>query len=226
MAIDFVFDLETFGNQPDSAVIDLSVITFNSDPNVIESFEDLVNRGLRIKFDLASQKGKRIFYKSTVEWWKGQSQEAKKNLARSPQDVSINEGLDILKEYLDSQGIDFWKSQGYSRGMSFDFPILKHMITQRELDSGVKLEDIDTFKKEFIVFWNQNDTRTSIRKLLLDRDMTMCPIRKGVLNGFVLHDSIHDCAKDIIMLKTAERYALGLEEVPDEQDIDPVSIKK
>ena len=54
----------------------------------------------------------------------------------------------------------------------------------------------------------------------------MTPLRNGVLTGFVAHDSIHDCAKDVIMLKTAQRYALGLETMPEPEDTDPQTVKK
>ena len=51
-------------------------------------------------------------------------------------------------------------------------------------------------------------------------------MKKGMLDGFVAHDSIHDCAKDVLMLKTAQRYAFGLEDFPAESDIDETTMKK
>ncbi|UQJ95809.1 exonuclease A [Klebsiella phage CPRSB] len=46
------------------------------------------------------------------------------------------------------------------------------------------------------VFWNSRDVRTAIENRLLTRGVTTCPLRKGMLDGFIQHDSIHDCAKD------------------------------
>ena len=48
MAKDFIIDFETFGNVSSSSVIDLALITFDSDPEVLESFDELVKRGHQI----------------------------------------------------------------------------------------------------------------------------------------------------------------------------------
>jgi len=42
MSTDVIIDFETFGNTSKAAVIDLAVIAYNSDPEVVESFEELV----------------------------------------------------------------------------------------------------------------------------------------------------------------------------------------
>jgi hypothetical protein len=60
----------------------------------------------------------------------------------------------------------------------------------------------------------------------MTRGLTTTPLHKGVLDGFIAHDSIHDCAKDILMLKYAQRYALGLDEAPVGDEIDPLSLPK
>lgn len=224
--VDFIIDFETMGTGEKAAVIDLAVIAFNHDPEVIESFDELVSRGLKIKFDLKSQQGKRLFTKSTIEWWKSQSAEAKKNIAASPEDVTTLDGLVKFQEYLKAEGIDPWKSQAWCRGMSFDFPILVDLIRDVQRGNGVPENMLDTFKEEPVKFWNQRDIRTRVEALLLVRDMTTCPLPKGTLDGFIAHDSIHDCAKDVLMMKYALRYAMGLEEAPAEEDCDPLSLPR
>lgn len=77
---DFIIDFETMGSGEKAAVIDLAVIAFDPNPEVVETFDELVSRGIKIKFDLKSQKGHRLFTKSTIEWWKNQSPEARKIL--------------------------------------------------------------------------------------------------------------------------------------------------
>ena len=53
----------------------------------------------------------------------------------------------------------------------------------------------------------------------------MTPLRKGILDGFIHHNSLHDCAKDVLALIYARRYAWGLEEIPSPEDVDPITIK-
>ncbi|CAD2272788.1 endonuclease [Klebsiella phage vB_KpnM_311F] len=223
---DFIIDFETFGNVSNSSVIDLALITFDSDPEIIESFDELVNRGHRIKFDLKSQKGHRLFGKSTLEWWKKQSAEARANLASTPDDLSVIAGIKEAQQYLIDNGIHPWDSFGWCRGQSFDFPIFVDCLRDVQRAQGISEEEIDTFKEEPCKFWNQRDIRTAIESLLLTRGLTTTPLPKGTLDGFIAHDSIHDCAKDILMLKYAQRYALGLSEAPSPEDTDPLSLPK
>ncbi|QQV88885.1 exonuclease [Providencia phage PSTRCR_121] len=225
--LDFIFDLETFGSTSNAAVIDLSWIVFDPDPTKVETFQELVARGKRIKFDLASQKGQRLFSTSTLNWWKDQSQEARENIKPSSIDVTVMEGIVTFLESLKEQGINPWESLGYCRGQSFDFPLVTDMIRQRfKYDTGCEDKDIDTFNLEPVKFWQQRDLRTAIENLLLVRGLTMTPLPKGTLDGFIAHDSIHDCAKDILMLQYAKRYAMGLQDAPEGDDIDPLSVKQ
>lgn len=215
---DFIIDLETLGNKPNSIVIDLSVLVFDPDPNVMQSIDELKVMGRRFKFNIASQKGVRTSNTSTINWWKEQSAEARANLVPSDSDVLIEEAIPELLKFLKDSGVNQWKSQGWCRGMSFDFPILIDMIRQTY---GTN----ETDQYEPVKFWAQRDIRTAIEAYSMVRGMSMTPLRKGALDGFVHHDSIHDCAKDVIMLKTAQRYALGLDEMPLAVDIDPQTMK-
>ncbi|AFL47611.1 exonuclease A [Acinetobacter phage ZZ1] len=217
---DFIIDMETLGSRSDSVVVDISVLVFDSDyTQPVESIDELIKAGRRWKLSIASQKGTRTVSPSTVQWWKDQSAEARKNLAPSAEDMTIEQAIPEILQYLKDQGVKPFKSFGYCRGQSFDFPIFVHMI-------GEAYKVFETNKLEPVAFWNQRDIRTAIEAYSMTRGMTMTPLRKGRLDGFVAHDSIHDCAKDVIMLKTAQRYAAGLEEVPDPDDTDPSSIKK
>ncbi|AFU63964.1 exonuclease A [Salmonella phage STML-198] len=223
---DFIIDWETFGNVSRSAVIDCAVVIFDPNPEVIETFDELVSRGMKLKFDLRSQRPFRLFGASTLAWWKKQSAEARANLAPSNDDIDHVEGLYKLLKFLKDNGVDAWNSFGWCRGQSFDFPILVDILREGELRKGIEDKDIDTFNLEPCKFWNQRDIRTAIEALLMTRNLTTTPLRNGVLDGFIAHDSIHDCAKDILMLKYAQRYALGLEEAPVGDEVDPLSLPK
>ncbi|BAQ22665.1 exonuclease A [Edwardsiella phage PEi20] len=221
---DIIIDFETFGNVSKAAVIDLAVIAFDPDPTKVESFNTIASRGKRIKFKLAPQKGQRLFGKSTIKWWKDQSEEAKKNLAPTDEDVTTLEGIQQFLDYCRENDVDAWKSQAWCRGMSFDFPILVDLIRDIERYNGVAEDEIDTFALEPVKFWNQRDIRTAIEAYSMVRGLSTTPLRNGDLDGFVAHDSIHDCAKDILMLKYAQRYALGLEDCPEGDEVDPRSL--
>lgn len=219
--IDVMFDFETFAKGAKAAVIDVAVIPFDADAAVVETFDELVSRALHVKFNLQSQKGKREFDKGTVEWWKNQSAEAKAGLVPSDNDVTTEVGTKLIVDFIKNSGVNFWESQGWCRGQSFDWPILVDLIK-----THLAGEDGDTFKLEPVAFWNQRDVRTAIESLLLVRDLTTTPLPKGTLNGFIAHNSIHDTAKDILMLKYAKRYAMGLEDAPSESETDPLSLPK
>lgn len=216
---DFFIDAETAGYAPDGAVVDMAVLPFVNDPRYPPTFTELCNSALRVKFDLNSQKGTRVFDKEVIEWWRNQDPEAKKHLISSDEDVTVSDGLDIIETFLKSRGVDPWHSQGFCRGMSFDFPIMQHMLQQA---NGVR----DTFKLDWCKFWNQRDSRTFIEATLMTRGMTECPLPMGTLNGFVKHNSIHDIARDCLMVIYAQRYALGLEEAPTQENADPHSVKQ
>ncbi len=215
---DFIIDLETLGSRPDSIVVDISVLVFDPDPTVVQPFDELIKAGKRFKLDLNSQKGIRTVNPKTVDWWKSQSDEAKINLKPAAGDYLIKDAIPEVLKFLKDNGVDAWKSQGWCRGMSFDFPIFVNMISET-------YNTIDTDKLEPVKFWAQRDIRTAIEAYSLVRGLAMTPLRKGILDGFVAHDSVHDCAKDVIMLKTAQRYAYGLEDMPSDEDIDPQTIK-
>lgn len=226
MINDFIIDFETFGNRSNAAVIDLSTICFNPDPNVVETLDELISKGRRWKFDLKSQQGKRVFGVSTMNWWKDQSPEARENLKPTDADVSVTAGITDFLLFLRENNVNGWESFGWCRGQSFDFPILVDCICQIKREAGEEERDIDTFKAEPCKFWNQRDLRTAIESLALTRGLTTTPLPLGTLNGFIAHDSLHDCAKDVLMLKYAQRYALGLEEVPSKENTDPLSLPK
>lgn len=226
--MDFVIDFETLGARSDAAVIDLAVVLFDPDPNVLPSFEDIVASGRRWKFDFAAQKAgerPRCFDTFTIDWWKKQSPEARANLKPSANDIDPVDGIIEFVNYLRGK-VNPFNSIGYCRGQSFDFPIMVDLLTEARRREGHPDNAISTYDLEPVKFWMQRDIRTRIEALLMTRNLTTTPLPRGVLKGFIPHDSLHDCAKDVLMLKYAERYALGLEEAPTGDDIDPLSLPK
>lgn len=216
---DFVLDWETMGNAPEGAIVDLAMVVFNHNPYKLPTFEELCQKAVRFKFDLKSQKGRRIFDQGTMDWWKKQDPEAQKHLKASPEDIDYTEFYPKMMEFLNTNGFKKRTGQGWCRGQSFDFPIMIDAIRQIH---GTR----ETFNLEPCFFWQQRDVRTAVEATLMVRDMTMCPMPKGALDGFVMHNAIHDCAKAALELIYSKRYALGLEEIPTGDNVDPRSVRK
>ncbi|QHJ78878.1 MAG: hypothetical protein [Caudoviricetes sp.] len=217
--IDFIIDCETLGHLPDGILIDFAVVTFENDPANPPKFDELVRNGLKVKFDIRSQIGVRHKDASVVKWWTEQSDEAKINLKPSVDDLSLKEGYEKIMAFLASQGVKQGSSIGWCRGQSFDFSLFVTMIRN-------VMNSRETFEHEPCRFWNQRDIRTAVESYLGVRYMCECPLPMGALDGFIAHDSIHDCAKDVLMLIYAQRYSYGLDDVPSEDDADPRSLKK
>lgn len=220
---DFIIDYESLGNAPRGATIDLSCIVFEFNYENPPTFEELVKSGVRVKFCLQNQKNgapyPREFDATTMNWWRNQSPEARANLAPSASDVDIKDGLNHILKHITDSGCDPWNCQGWARGMSFDFGILVDQIRQ-------VYQTQETFALEPCKFWNQRDVRTFIEATLMKRGLTQCPLPIGTLNGFIAHDSIHDCAKDILMMLYSVRYALGLQDAPTIDNTDPNTLPK
>lgn len=214
--IDFIIDWETIGPAPDGKVIELSAIPFDSDKKY--EFNKLVALGRKFKFDLRAQPN-RIKTASTIEWWKKQSAEARKILVPSPDDLKLDDGIKQFLQFLKDSGVDAWKSFGYCRGQSFDFPILVSIL--REV-----FETEDTFTVEPCKFWNQRDVRTAIENMTMTRGQTTVHLPAHTLDGFIKHNSIHDCAKDILMLQFAKDYAFDNIPYPSIEDADPLSVEQ
>lgn len=218
LPVDYVWDYETVGPSPNGKLVELSYVPFIDDPHHPPSFDELVARGRKYKFDLRKQPD-RITDPGTINWWKEQSEEARTILKPSPDDLEINEGHKQFFEDLKRDGISRWQSLDYVRGPEFDRGILVDVV--RKMTAK-----IDIFDDMPTVFWNSRDVRTAIENRLLSRGASTCPLRKGILKGFVMHNSIHDCAKDALMLIYSMRYAMGIEEPPTEDETDELSLQK
>lgn len=218
LPVDYVWDYETVGPSPNGKLVELSYVPFIDDPHNPPTFAELVSRGRKYKFDLKKQPD-RIADKSTIDWWKQQSEEARQILKPSPEDLELYAGHRQFFEDLKADGVSRWQSLDYVRGPEFDRGILVDIVRKM-------VGKIDIFEDMPTVFWNSRDVRTAIENRLLTRGASTCPLRKGILNGFVMHNSIHDCAKDALMLIYAMRYAMGLEEPPTEEETDELSLPR
>lgn len=210
---DFIIDVETLGITPDAIVVDISVLVFDLNDKKIPSFNKLVECGRRFKLSIESQKGIRKTTRATVDWWKSQDAEARKHLLPSKDDLTIEQALQSIESFLDEMGVVKSKSHGWCRGMSFDFPILSSLMRN-------VLGTDEIVELELCRYYNQRDIRTAFEAYALVRNMTSIPLPEGALDGYVPHDSIHDCAKDALMLMHARAYAMGILSVPENENDD------
>lgn len=212
---DFIIDFETLNTTPEAILVECSAIPFVLDIANPPKFNDLVNSGIKIKFDIQSQKllG-RTTSSGTIKWWKNQGEEARKLLRPTKEDVTLFDGYEVIRDFFLNNDIKFKKSHIWTRG-EMDVLWLRSWYKY-----SLDLSDDDVSDMTPVMFNNFREIR-SVVESNLSRDQTYCPLPVGSLPGFVKHDSLHDCARDVMMLVWSKRYSYGLEDIPSE--IDPNS---
>lgn len=214
LPVDVVFDYETIGPSPLGIIAELSYVPFIDDPHHPPTFKELISVGRKYKFRLKGQSEfGRIKDADTIGWWKRQSKEAQSILFPTDNDLDLFEGHRQFMRDLEEDGISNRHSFDYCRGPEFDRGLMTNVL--RMMTGKNDTRDIAPFS-----FWNSRDVRTAIENRLMARGCALTPLRKGMLDGFIKHDSIHDCAKDALMLIYATRYAMGIEEPPAKDDVD------
>lgn len=181
------FDTETLGLYENAVVTTLACCAFTFEDNV--SYDELVESGFFTKFNAFEQIKvyRRETTQSTVDWWKGQSEEAKvHSIKPSVNDVSLVEGLTRLTEYIKDSGYNWKKSYIWSRGNAFDLPKIESMYR----NAGLNLP-FNTFRVR--------DTRTYI-DVLTGSDNGYYNLKDGEPKSFVKHHALHDTALDCARL--------------------------
>lgn len=207
-----LLDFETVDVKPSALVLDLAAVVFNEFE--VDTFQDLVNnpkRVFRVKFDVRTQKGRTVG-QSTLDWWSKQTGDARSVFDPSDEDVSLHDGILEFEKFCKDAGITK-DSLGYVRGASFDFPLLADIVETLFKSFG---GDYSSFP---IPFWMQRDVRTAISYAMLEPHLRQLPMPKGLFEGFIKHNSVHDCCKDAILLQHALGYGLGTIEVPDDFEL-------
>lgn len=214
MVYDAIIDFETLGKTPNATLIEMSVVPFVANFEEPPTFEELVFSGKTFKFELKHQaKLGRVSDKDTIEWWKKQSDEAKQCLKPSKNDLTIPEAVPMIMNWFNER-VDFKKSLIWTRG-DIDVTWLTDMY--RNVLGSEVTNDLP------VMFVNFREIRTAISENLNSRHDTYCPLPNGTLSNFVKHNSVHDCARDVLMYLYSKRYAFGLEDIP--TDVDPNSIR-
>jgi hypothetical protein len=178
-------------------VLSLACVPFRIDEN--KSFEEYVKDGFSVKFDKREQRDKyrRTVDKSTIDWWKKQSSEARAVYEDSDEDMTMEDGLIELSKYLHESEYRFddRKSFVFCRGNYFDFPMIESMYQQ----IGKNLP-FNT--------WAIRDIRTFVDVLTGSTD-GYGKYKNLNIPGFIAHNCLHDTCADIIRMKTVYQDVFG-----------------
>lgn len=220
---DFVLDFETLGKTADCVVLSLALTPY--DRNDTKTFQEYIEDTVYWKFDVDSQvAADRDIDPDTLDWWSKQDPDVRnREMNPSDNDILLDQFLQEFYDFCKSNGINN-KSIGWARGKEFDFGILGNIIAQFKSALDKDLYPInETFFP--VPFWNRKDIRDYISGLVVDPTINKVPLPKRTLNGFEHHNPIHDCARGVLHIKYAEKYARGELDIPEKDNTDPFSNK-
>lgn len=205
-----ILDFETLDNKPTAAIVSMAAIVF--DLNKPKSFDEILSQPenhFNVKFGQHSQLHTlgRTVGKSTLDWWKTQPPEVQSALRPSMMDFELLDGIRMFRKFCEDHGINKY-SFAFCRGQSFDFPVLADIIHNHFKDWGY---DYSMFP---VPFWNQRDVRSYLDGLLMTIGVRHYAAPVGALAGFVKHNALHDCAKDIYLMQHYLAYANGTLQTP------------
>lgn len=195
MIYHLVLDLETLDTIPTSVILSLGCSLFAFEEKK-KNFDYYVDNGFYVKLNPIEQiKSGRTTSQSTVDWWKKQGKAAQNVLIPEKTDSTLSEGLSLFSSYLNNSRYDFKKSYCWCRGSSFDWPIMDNAFRQHSLKLPYN-------------GWKIRDIKTAV-DILAGTDNGAYDLKSGTPQGFIMHDSLHDCALDILRLKELYDNMLG-----------------
>ena len=182
----FMFDIETLDAESTAVVLSASIIHFEIGEQY--TYEDLLSRGLFVKFDAKEQIAmKRSVDKGTIDWWSKQHEFVRGvSLTPKQDDLTSIEGINIIKQYMakfPEKDQTMW-----SRGS----------LDQMCIDSLCKATSQDLIAPYYV--WR--DVRTAVDLLTETGDGGYCDITHPTFqrHNVIKHHPTHDCALDIMML--------------------------
>lgn len=182
-----VIDLETLDTAETAVVVTISAIKFNRFGGIVE----LCNQGcsefsqyINVTEQLING---RTTSGGTLEWWRNQSDEAKRSLLNSAEVEPVGEALKDLTVFIDG-------CQLFSRGTDFDFKILADMFKQLDMKVPWKFNQV-------------RDVRTYIDAFTGGESGYIKDAK--IPDWIVNHDSLHDCYRDAIQMNMARNDFLS-----------------
>ena len=127
-------DIETLGTTPGSIILSIGAVAFDPRAGLFSEFYINIDREVSMDMGLTADQ-------STIDWWSGQSEEAKAALLVDPAHPK-----DAFQRYFDwfksVDGVEVW-----SHGATFDTPLIEAVARHFRMPCPWK-------------FWNARDTRT------------------------------------------------------------------
>ena len=185
---DLMVDMEALSSYCDGVVLSLAIVPFKMKES--NTLEQLLERSLYLKLDVASQRPTRKLEPDTINWWKKQSDDAKKILLPSEEDVSMSEALDLIDAYVPK----WYKFKGgimWNRGTNYDWPLFQDMYRRENRTCPVSS-------------WLLHDTKTMFRTLTGSLYGTY-DLDSGLPKGFVAHDALHDACLEVLKVQELNR---------------------
>ena len=185
----FMFDIESVGIESTSGILSAAITYFDFDDK--KTYAEYVNDSCFVKFNLQEQLDMgRVKDKETIQWWTKQAEIPKQvSLYPSKEDVSAKEGIDKIREYINS------------RGGSNQIVWARGSLDQMAIDSlcrNIEVEPLFMYNK-----WR--DTRTAIDCIYNTAFNGYCKVKNFNADIVVIkHDPRNDCALDILMLTQGE----------------------
>lgn len=182
-------DIETLGVESTSVILSAAIIYWS--PAEEFDYEDLLKRGLYVKFSADAQiKMGRVVDKGTVEWWSKQGEVQRKlALSRNPDDMLPCDGIAKMREYYKEHKAKDNNGIVWVRG-SLDQVCLDSLARQ------MKVDDVAPYNV-------YRDVRTSIDLLCDSASNGYAEVDHPSFSWdkVIKHHPLHDCAADIMMMR-------------------------
>lgn len=186
----FMFDIETLGVESNTVILSAGIIYFDPVDDADITYEELVSRGLFVKFNAKDQVKRldRTISKSTLDWWnkQGKWQQDTNLVPNSGGDLLAEDGIRVLKKYVTKYNTESDdKTIMWARG-SLDQMAFDSLCTKAEMDPLVN-------------FSRWRDVRTAV-DMLSGSSNGYCKVYNLDWDVVAKHHPVHDCALDILML--------------------------
>lgn len=186
----FCYDIETISDRENAVVLSAALVWF--DDTATYTYEELLNKVCFVKFDAKEQLQKygRKANKETIDWWKKQAELVRNvSLTPYPEDVTAEEGVGILKDYIKKMSVG--DEIVWTRG-SLD-QVVSDSLCKDSLNTAPLFN-----------YAAYRDMRTAIDLLKNTAKWGYCGIPGFDKNKVYKHDPRHDVVYDIFMLLYGE----------------------
>lgn len=194
-----VIDAESLGTRDNAVILQFSAIAYHLTDDANKSLSELVaTKSFNMKLNASEQiAAGRSVDEDTLKWWSKQSAAAQEILKPLPDDKTMAEFHTGFQKWLDDVGYD----------RKFGFVWSRGMIDTRWTDTmwrqlGIAQDDYPVF------YYRVRDIRTAVDVSGTSSRLNGVPDEfwkqiKVEFPEVVDHDSLHDCAKQILQLKLA-----------------------